>query len=100
MSENALNDINNTLNDIRNDLPSETSLYDVEKKLDKLIELMENQNDLTEQLVNKMENIYQEIPGENNVSTSRIEDKLEKISDKLEDVNSNLGDISSNTYEH
>ena len=99
MSENALNDINNTLNDIRNDIPSETSLYDVENKLDKLIELMENQNDLTEQLLNKMENIYQEIPSENNVSTYKIEDRLEKIWNKLDDMNSNLGDISSNTYQ-
>ncbi|PKO99315.1 MAG: hypothetical protein CVU03_02280 [Bacteroidetes bacterium HGW-Bacteroidetes-2] len=74
MNENVLNEINNTLNDIKNDLPAETSLYDVEKKLDKLIELMENQNDLTEQLLNKMENVYQEMPGENNVSTYKIED--------------------------
>lgn len=99
MSENALYDINNTLNDIRNDLPSETSLYDVEKKLDKLIELMDNQNDLTQRLLDKMENVYQEMPGDTDVSTYKIEDRLEKIWNKLDDMNDNLASINSNTYQ-
>ena len=76
--ENTLNEINNTLNDIKNDLTSEVYLNNFDEKLDKLIELMDNQNDLTQQLLNKMENIYQEIPGESNINTYKIEDKLEK----------------------
>lgn len=99
MSEVILKEIVSELETINATIPSEADFFNIENKLDKLIELMTEQNEISDRISNSLDNISQNIPRESGVSTHRIEDRLEKIWDKLEDVNSNLNDISYNTSE-
>jgi len=97
MSEKLLNDVVNELSDINSKIPSETSLFDVENKLDRLIEIMENQSEISERLNDKLDRIYQDMPEGTSVNLSYMESLLDKICDKLDTANSNLGYIESNT---
>ena len=78
------------LRTISANIPSEANLYSVENKLDILIKLMKEQNEISDRISVLLENI----PRESGVSTHKIEDRLEKIWDKLEEVNSNIEDIN------
>lgn len=97
MSEKLLKQIADELSSIYSNIPSEANLYDVESKLDKLISLMENQNEISERISDQLENIDNNLPSGSNISTSLIETRLDKIWEKLDDMNSNLGYIESNT---
>ena len=85
-----------TLESLAVDVPS-TDLYDVEQKLDRLIELNEKQLDVFETISDQLQEIRNEIPRETHVSTSGIESGLSLISTKIEDSNSYLNDIAMNT---
>jgi len=99
MNEKILKEVVSELSTINANIPSRTDLYDVESKLDKLIELMTEQNEISDRISVLLDNISENIPRESGVSTHRIEDNLEKIWNKLDDLNSNLSDISYNTSE-
>ena len=96
MSEKLLQEIVSELGSIYSNIPSETSLYNVEDKLDKLIELMKYQNEVSERVSNQLDQLYNDMPS-GSVNLSRVEDRLEKIWDRLDSMNDNLGYIQSNT---
>jgi archaellum component FlaC len=96
MSEKLLKEVISELGSIYSNIPNETSLYNVEDKLDKLIELIEYQNEVSNKISNQLDHIYNDMPS-GSINLSRVEDRLDKISDKLNSVNTNLGYIESNT---
>lgn len=96
MSEKLLKEIVSELGSIYSNIPSETSLYNVEDKLDKLIELMEYQNEVSDRISNQLDHLYNDMPS-GSVNLTRVEDRLEKISDKLNSMDTLLGYIETNT---
>lgn len=96
MSEQLLKKIIDELGSIYSNIPNETDLYNVENKLDTLIKLMESQNDISERIADKLEHIYQDMPNDNEISTYKMENHLEKISNKMDKTNSTLNDINYN----
>ncbi|MDX1830483.1 MAG: hypothetical protein R3342_13165 [Lutibacter sp.] len=97
MSEKILKEIVSELSSIYSNIPSEADLYDIEKKLDKLIDLVANQNEISERIANSLDNISDNIPQESGVSTSLIESRLESVWDKLDDIGDTLNAIQFNT---
>jgi hypothetical protein len=96
MSEKLLKEIVSELSSIYSNIPSETSLYDVEGKLDKLIELMEYQNEVSDRISSQLDHVYNDMPN-GSINLSNVENRLEKIWDKLDYMNDNLSHIESNT---
>jgi|SRR5690554_3223930 len=94
MSEILLKEVISELGTINANISSKANLYSVENKLDILIKLMKEQNEISDRISVFLENISENIPRESGVSTHKIEDRLEKIWDKLEEVNSNIEDIN------
>ncbi len=96
MDKEILEQIASYLKSIKSDIPSGVDIYDVEKKLDKLIEIQEKQLDISEQILEKLENIYQDIPtGE--TSLDGLEGKIERLIDKVDTSNDHLSDIAGFT---
>lgn len=96
MDKELLEQIALYLKSIKNDIPNGVDIFDVEKKLDKLIEIQEKQLDISEQILEKLENIYQEIPS-SEVSLDGVEGKIERLIDKVDSSNDHLRDISGFT---
>lgn len=75
----------------------ESTLYDVERALEK-------QNDLLERIADTLDRIEDNLPNENSVDTDHIEtlldranDKTDRLIDKMDDINSTLTEIRYNT---
>ena len=75
----------------------ESTLYDVERALEK-------QNDLLERIADTLDRIEDNLPNENSIDTDRIEtlldrsnDKTDLLIDKMVDINSTLSEIRYNT---
>lgn len=92
--EKILKQIASTLSNIEN---KETDLYWVENKLDKIIELLEKQCEISENIESLLNDINNNIPSVHAVDTDTIERSLDNIEDKLRDIDSNLDGINSNT---
>ena len=96
MTDELLKEIAHVLHSIKGDIPS-VDFWDVENKLGKIVDLLEKQCELSDKIITRLEYIQDNLPETAYVSTSKIEDRLERIWDKLEDLNSNLDQISYNT---
>lgn len=96
MSEKILREIVSELGSIYSKIPSEAKLDRVENKLDKMIALMEEQNEISDSIVKSLDKIADNIPRESGLTTHKIEASLEKIWDRLDDLNVTLHDIYFN----
>lgn len=96
MTEKLLKEIASSLSSIETNIPNETSLWDVEQKLDRMIELLERQNEISDSITDRLDGIDNNIPRE--INTSLIENRLERIFDKLDEMNIALSDINYNTH--
>lgn len=97
MSNEKLDEIKNVLQSINASIPDETSVYDIENKLDKIVELLERQIELSENIDNNSGSIERNLPETTYVNTSTMENRLEQIWNKLDELNDNLSQISYNT---
>jgi hypothetical protein len=95
MSEKLLTDIADELSSIYANIPNETSLHDVESKLDRLIDLMEYQNDASDRILNRLDTIVDYMP--DSISLTATNDRLDRMNNTLDSMESNLGHIESNT---
>jgi|GEM_PF-5520012 len=99
MEKEQFTELIKVLKSIKSDIPSDAdvpSLYDVEKKLDKLAELAEKQNDLLENLIDAVNNI--DVSGNSaSISMEDTNSLLSNIDGKLKDSVYYLSSIEGNT---
>jgi archaellum component FlaC len=96
MSEDLLNEIIGQLEQLNSNVPITSSSVNLEGKLDKIIELLDYQNDISQRIEDRLDRIEDIMPS-GSTSLSTIEGKLGDINDELSSVNTNLGYIDSNT---
>lgn len=92
------------LEKILKNIPNETDMSNMESTLYDVERALEKQNDLLERIADILDRIEDNLPTENSVDTDRIEtlldranDKADRLIDKMEDVNSTLTEIRYNT---
>lgn len=61
-------------------------MENIEEKLDSVIDLLENQNELSERIIRSLSEIKSNIPETSSVDTKRVESILDAIWQKLDDL--------------
>lgn len=92
-----MRDLISEVQSVYSQIPDSTDLYNVEDKLDKLIELMNEQCEISKAIVDRLDSIHMDLPDDSRVSTSRMETLLDRLCDKIDESNSQLGYIEGNT---